>query len=85
MTVSQADHKFAQLVQTLAPHSKLLRTWQLKGGISAEMTALEIGLPRADGQTSKVIVRRPNDRTLKHNPHAAQDEFKLLQLTHSLA
>ncbi len=45
------------------------------------MTALEIELP--DGQTSRMIIRRPSDATLKRNPHAAQDEFKLLQLTHS--
>jgi aminoglycoside phosphotransferase (APT) family kinase protein len=46
------------------------------------MTALEVALP--DRQTKKMIVRRPSDGTIKRNPHAAQDEFKLLQLTHSL-
>jgi hypothetical protein len=47
MTVSNEDRKFEQLVQKIVPHSKLLRTWQLKGGISAEMTALEIDAPMA--------------------------------------
>jgi len=82
MTVSNEDQKFAQLVQTIAPQSRLLRTWQLKGGISAAMTALEIERP--DGQTSRMIVRRPSAGALKRNPHAAQDEYTLLQLTHSL-
>jgi EmrB/QacA subfamily drug resistance transporter len=81
-TVSKEDQKFEQLAQKIAPHSKLLRTWHLKGGISAEMTALEIECP--DGQTRRMIVRRPSDRTLKQNPHAARDEFKLLQMTKSL-
>jgi aminoglycoside phosphotransferase (APT) family kinase protein len=46
------------------------------------MTALE--LERPDGRTSRMIVRRPGAAALKHNPHAAQDEFKLLQLARSL-
>src|SRR5258706_5194209 len=82
MTVSKEDQKFEQLVQTIAPQSKLLRIWPLKGGISAEMTALEIERP--DGQTRRMIVRRPGDATLKRNPHAAEDEFRLLHMTRSL-
>ncbi|MCL5999767.1 MAG: phosphotransferase family protein, partial [Chloroflexi bacterium] len=53
--MSQEHHKFEQVVQTIVPHSKLLRTW-----------------------------RRPGAATLKQNPHAAQDEFRLLQMTQSL-
>jgi aminoglycoside phosphotransferase (APT) family kinase protein len=81
MTVFKEDQKFEQLVQKIAPQSKLLRTWHLKGGISAEMTALEIERP--DGQTRKMIVRRPGN--WRHSPNlAAKDEFKLLQMTQSL-
>jgi len=76
------NHSFDQLIQKIAPQSKLLRTWNLKGGISAGMTALEIQRP--DGQTSRMIVRRPGEGTLKRNPHAAEDEFRILQLTRSL-
>jgi aminoglycoside phosphotransferase (APT) family kinase protein len=82
MTVSKEDQKFEQLVQKIAPQSKLLRTWPLKGGISAQMMAFEIERP--DGQTRKMIVRRPGEGTLKRNPQAAKDEFKLLQMTQSL-
>jgi aminoglycoside phosphotransferase (APT) family kinase protein len=78
----QAHQTFEPLVQRLAPHSKLLRAWQLKGGISAQMTALEFERP--NGQISKVIARQPSAGTLAHNPRAAHDEFKLLQLTHAL-
>lgn len=73
---------FEQLVQIIAPQSTLLRTWPLKGGISAEMTALELKQP--DGQTSRMIIRRPGADSLKRNPQAAQDEFKLLHMTKSL-
>jgi aminoglycoside phosphotransferase (APT) family kinase protein len=82
MKASNEDQQFEHLVQTIAPRSKLLRTWPLKGGISAEMTALEIEDP--DGQTRNMIVRRPGDGALRRNPHAAADEFKLLQITRSL-
>ena len=46
------------------------------------MTAFEIERP--DGQTRRMIVRRPSDGALKRNPHAAADEFKLLQITQFL-
>jgi aminoglycoside phosphotransferase (APT) family kinase protein len=82
MTRSKPDQPFEQLVQVLVPQSTLLRMWPLKGGISAEMTALEIRQP--DGQMSRMIVRRPGADALKRNPQAAQDEFKLLQMTKSL-
>jgi aminoglycoside phosphotransferase (APT) family kinase protein len=45
------------------------------------MTALEIEGP--DGQTRRMIVRRPGDETLRRNPRAAQNEFQLLHVTHA--
>ena len=82
MTQSKEDKKFEQLIQKIAPQGKLLRTWALKGGISAQMTALELLLP--DGQTKKVIVRQPGERAIKHNPNAAADEFKILEIVQSV-
>ena len=63
------------------PHSKLLRTWELKGGISTQVTALEVLL--SGGHTKKLIVRQHGATDLKHNPQIAADEFNLLQLVHS--
>jgi aminoglycoside phosphotransferase (APT) family kinase protein len=82
MTPSTEDTKFAQVVQKLDPHSKLLRTWELKGGVSAQVTAIEIERP--GGHTKKMIVRRHGAVDLQHNPQVAADEFKLLQLLHSV-
>lgn len=76
------DAMFERLVQQIAPQSRLLRTWPLKGGISAEMTAFEIA--HRDGKTQRMIVRRPGEETLQHNPQAAANEFNLLQVTRSL-
>lgn len=73
---------FDRLAQIVVPGGALLRSWTLAGGISAEMTALEVQYP--DGALHKIIVRRPGERALKCNPHAAEDEFTLLQLTRGL-
>ncbi len=81
MTGSKEDNKFAQVVQKMDLQSKLLRTWELKGGVSAQVTALEIERP--DGHTKKMIVRQHGAVDLKRNPQIAADEFKLLQLVHS--
>src|SRR5258708_13443782 len=39
---------------------------------------------RPDGHTQKMIVRQHGEVDLKHNPQVAADEFKLLQLLHSV-
>jgi aminoglycoside phosphotransferase (APT) family kinase protein len=81
MTDLKADIMFEHVVQKFEPQSKLLRTWELKGGVSAQVTAIEIERP--DGYTQKMIVRQHGSVDLEHNPHIAADEFKLLQLLHS--
>lgn len=70
--------QFQQLVQKLAPNSTLRRAWRLTGGVSAQVTALEIEQP--DGRTRKMVVRRYGQADLTRNPQIAADEFKLLQL-----
>ena len=81
-SLSKEEQKFERLVQKIAPQSKLRRIWPLKGGISVEMTALE--LEDAEGQRRRMIVRRPGESPLKRNPQAAAEEFKLLQVTQTL-
>jgi aminoglycoside phosphotransferase (APT) family kinase protein len=46
------------------------------------MTAFEIQHP--DGEINQIILRRSSLQVLEHNPHAAEDEFMILQLTKSL-
>jgi aminoglycoside phosphotransferase (APT) family kinase protein len=77
----EADQKLARVVEKVAPHAKLLRSWALAGGISAGMTALEIERP--DGQTQKLILRQPGAGALQANPRAAEDEFRVLQFAYS--
>lgn len=72
---------FEQLVQKLASHSRLRRSWPLTGGVSAEVTALEIERP--DGTTTRLVVRRHGATDLRRNPQIAADEFRLLRLLRS--
>ncbi len=67
---------FERLVQKMDSRYRLLRVWELTGGVSAQITALEIAHPA--GQTQKMIVRRHGDTDRQRNPHIAADEFKLL-------
>ena len=60
------------------PGGTLQRVWSLTGGMSAQLTALELLLP--DGQTQRLVVRQPNPVVLRHNPQAAAVEYRLLQL-----
>lgn len=74
--------RYEHLVQTVAPGSRLLRAWALGGGMSAEMSAVEMEHP--DGKTERIVVRRPGLAALQRSPRAARDEYLLLQFLHSL-
>jgi aminoglycoside phosphotransferase (APT) family kinase protein len=72
---------FQQLAERFEPGSTLVRAWPLKGGVSADVTALELKKP--DGQIEKVIVRQHGAVDLQQNPQIAADEYRLLQIAHS--
>jgi aminoglycoside phosphotransferase (APT) family kinase protein len=85
MHAEQDERQFAALVQHLAPGGRLLRSWPLEGGVSAQVTAFE--LEAGDGQRRTLLMRRHGAADLAHNPRIARDEFRLLQFTqaHGLA
>lgn len=71
-----SDNPFERLAQKIVPGSHLLRSWPLTGGVSAQITALEIQRP--DGAVQKMVVRQHGALDLAENPHVALDEFRLL-------
>ncbi|MFL5735171.1 MAG: phosphotransferase family protein [Chloroflexia bacterium] len=81
MAAPNEDDRFEQLIRKLEPRSRLLRAWELKGGVSAQVTALEIELP--GGHTRKLVVRKHGSTDLERNPNIAADEFRLLQTLQS--
>src|SRR5690242_16138717 len=78
MTDTPDDARFAQVVQKIDPGGVLLRAWPLYGGVSAQVTALE--MRQAAGSTRKLVVRQHGPVDLTHNPQIATAEFKLLQI-----
>ena len=81
MAELQADDKFARVVRKIDTQGKLLRTWTLEGGVSAQVTAMEI--ERSDGHRQKLIIRQHGEADVSHRPQIAADEFRLLQLLHA--
>lgn len=82
MTSTQPNSQFAQIAQRVRPGSALLRAWALPGGISAQMTALEVRDP--DGQIAYMVVREPDPRVLQRNPAAIAREYQTLDLVQSV-
>ncbi len=71
------EQAFAQLVAQLDPQGKLLHTRPLKGGISAQVTAL--AMIDGAGQRQQLIVRQHGAIDRQRNPTIATAEFHLLQ------
>jgi aminoglycoside phosphotransferase (APT) family kinase protein len=78
--MSEGNSGFERLVQKIYPGSKLLRAWELKGGVSAQVTALEIAQP--NGQIQKLVVRQHGEIDRAANLNIAADEFRLLRTLH---
>ncbi|MCW3055005.1 MAG: phosphotransferase family protein [Chthonomonadales bacterium] len=73
--------QFERLLQRIEPNSTLLRSWSLTGGVSAQVTAMEI--VSADGQQQRWVVRQHGTADLARNPQIALHEFTLLQQLHA--
>ncbi|MCL4250692.1 MAG: phosphotransferase family protein [Anaerolineae bacterium] len=82
MTTEDTNAPFEQLGQRIAPGSRLLRAWPLTGGVSAQMTALEVA--RTDGTTVKWVARSNNDVDA-HGEYVVAGEFRLLRALQATA
>lgn len=67
---------YQNVVRKLERDGKVLRYWDLKGGVSARLTVIEMSVP--DGPPEKVVVRRFGEADLRRNPDLASDQFRLL-------
>ena len=70
-------HKARQVVARLDPQATLQRVWPLRGGVSAQMTALEFAGAASDART--VIVRRAGAWAMQQNPAIIPQEYAILQ------
>jgi aminoglycoside phosphotransferase (APT) family kinase protein len=77
MSATIEDSAVESLLNKIEPGSRLLRSWPLLGGISAQVTALEIARP--DGSSRKLVLRQYGDYRLRSHPQIAGQEFSILQ------
>lgn len=70
------NRKFAQVVNSLDPHARLIEARKLSGGISCETTAIKYG---DDKTVSTVVVRRHSEKSFEENPNIAHFEFEVLK------
>lgn len=76
--------KILELVaQKVHPESKLVDAKNLEGGVSAQITLLEV--EQSDGARQKLIVREYGKANLEHDPHSALHEDSLLRVLRSHA
>jgi aminoglycoside phosphotransferase (APT) family kinase protein len=78
---SSQESAFRQLVQRIDPGWRLRRAWPLTGGVSAQVTALEVERP--GDAPLKLVARMHGTVDLASNPHIARDEHRLLEIAHA--
>ncbi|MBN8620860.1 MAG: phosphotransferase family protein [Anaerolineae bacterium] len=81
MSQPPTTHQLDQLARAIAPASVVRRAWELTGGVSARLTALEYQQP--DGALQTVVIRQHGAADRLANPHVARHEFQLMQALHA--
>jgi aminoglycoside phosphotransferase (APT) family kinase protein len=73
--------RFQRLAERLSPGSAVTSWRRLEGGVSANVTAVDVTLP--DGGIERVVVRRHGAIDKGHNPDIATTEFRVLEAVHA--
>jgi aminoglycoside phosphotransferase (APT) family kinase protein len=67
-----------RLLRSAWPDWRLVRTWPLPGGVSAQVSGIEAELP--DGHRRVLVLRQYGAANLRSDPRAADTEYRLLQM-----
>jgi aminoglycoside phosphotransferase (APT) family kinase protein len=70
------------LIAGVCPGWRAVRTWPLAGGVSAQVSGVE--LERPGGGQLRLVLRQYGAANLRADPHAAVTEYRLLELLHRL-
>ncbi len=73
-----SQEQISELLRAARPGWRLVRAGPMPGATSARVTAIEAERP--DGQRTALVLRQYGAANLKSDPHAAQTEYRLLQL-----
>lgn len=71
---------YQRLVERIEPGGRPLRARPLAGGVSAQVTAVDLQAP--DGQVKTLVLRCHGAADRRQNPNIAADEFALLTKLH---
>lgn len=72
----------ADLVRAIAPGDRLVRTWDFDGGLSSEMTGVEVETP--SGGRQRLVLRRERSADGPFATSRLAREFRLLESLHRL-
>src|SRR5688572_12088804 len=75
------ERAWRELARRIEPKAAFRRSWPLTGGVSAEVTVIE--LERRGGEVMRFLARRHGLADRDRNPRIARDEFALLQIAHA--
>jgi aminoglycoside phosphotransferase (APT) family kinase protein len=67
---------FTEIIKRTLPCGRLIKSWSLKGGISALMIAFEVQTP--GGERKKFVLRQAGEESFKLNPGSIKNEYLLL-------
>lgn len=73
--------RLQHLARRVDARSEVLRSWPLTGGVSAQVTALEVRLP--GGRVERWVARQYGEADVRRNPDVAAAEFRLLEVLRS--
>jgi aminoglycoside phosphotransferase (APT) family kinase protein len=73
-----SQEQISELLRAARPGWRLVRARSMPGATSARVSAIEAEQP--DGQRAAIVLRQYGAANLKSDPHAAQTEYRLLQL-----
>ncbi len=81
MTAPATWHHFQQVANRWRRNVTLVECIKLTGGISAESHILTLKFP--NNKRQRVVVRQLSQAMLARHPHAAQEQFQILQTVHA--
>lgn len=67
----------ARIARLVEPRCELIRDWPLRGGASAQLTALEVRV--SPGQKRRFVVRKHGEADRAADPRVAANEFRVLR------
>ncbi len=80
--MTEPSSEIAKITERLDPASRLIRTWSFEGGLSSEMTGVEVETP--SGGRERLVLRRERAADGPFASSGLAREFRLLESLHRI-